>query len=273
MSFPLSCAIFRFMWKRLAAIFIVFLVVALVGFGRNLWPQKQLPAALKIETTPSSTIFFGSQHIGQTPYFAKDLKPGSLVVKLATENLDWTTKVNLLPGVVTVIRRDFGASEASSSGETLSLEKGSGLVVITNPSQAEVSIDDQNKGETPLVLKDLTPGDHKVILDKVGYSSRTINLKTLAGYQLTVSAQLALSQALKVATSSATTSPQVVIKETGTGWLRVRANPSLGGQEIGKVNVGEKYSLLEENPSWVKIRLADGSQGWVAAQFVGKVTP
>jgi hypothetical protein len=36
---------------------------------------------------------------------------------------------------------------------------------------------------------------------------------------------------------------RVVIRDTETGWLRVRATPS--GSEIGKVLPGETYKLLE----------------------------
>ena len=63
----------------------------------------------------------------------------------------------------------------------------------------------------------------------------------------------------------------VEILPTGTGWLRVRANPSLSGQEVSKVNVGEKITLLSEQGSWYQVKLSDGKTGWISAAFAKKI--
>jgi len=63
---------------------------------------------------------------------------------------------------------------------------------------------------------------------------------------------------------------KVRILPTGVGWLRVRAEPSLSATEITKVNVGEKFEALEEKTGWVKIKLPDGKEGWVSADYVEK---
>ncbi len=260
--------------KKLVLAVGIILLLGLIGLGRNLWPQKKDPAALKIETTPQATVFFNDNNVGQTPYSVQNLPPGPLSVKLATDNQNWSTKVNLTSGAWTIIRRDFGATEASSSGEILSLEKGTGLIIISAPDKASVVIDGQSVGETPLVLKDLKTGDHQVDLSKDSYLPRTINLKVIAGYQLTVSAQLALGVNIadQASPSAGLTSEkkQATIKETGTGWLRLRTLPSLSGQEIAKVDVGTIVSVLEEKVDWIKISLSDGKQGWVSSQFVQK---
>lgn len=64
---------------------------------------------------------------------------------------------------------------------------------------------------------------------------------------------------------------QVEIQETGTGWLRVRSEPGLTGTEVTKVNVGEKFPLLEEKSGWYKIKLSDGQEGWVISQYATKL--
>lgn len=61
---------------------------------------------------------------------------------------------------------------------------------------------------------------------------------------------------------------QVEILPTGTGWLRVRSGPGLGNTEITKVNVGDKFDLLSEEAGWSKIKLSDGTEGWVSSQYV-----
>ena len=59
--------------------------------------------------------------------------------------------------------------------------------------------------------------------------------------------------------------PEIIINATPTGWLRVRETPK--GEEIGKVNPGEKYLLVEDTPGWFKIILSDGSFGWVSKSY------
>ncbi|OGE44326.1 hypothetical protein A3A45_03860 [Candidatus Daviesbacteria bacterium RIFCSPLOWO2_01_FULL_36_8] len=57
----------------------------------------------------------------------------------------------------------------------------------------------------------------------------------------------------------------LVIKDTPTGFLRVRATPS--GKEIIKVLPGERFELLKESNGWLQISLEDGTLGWVAKQY------
>ncbi len=64
---------------------------------------------------------------------------------------------------------------------------------------------------------------------------------------------------------------KVKILSTPTGWLRVRKEASVNSEEVGKVNPGETYDLLDEDSGWYKIKLEDGDIGWVAGQYADKV--
>ncbi len=55
------------------------------------------------------------------------------------------------------------------------------------------------------------------------------------------------------------------------GWLRVRATPSLNGEEVAKVGVGDKVIFLDESGSWYQIKLPDGKTGWISAAFAKKL--
>jgi len=87
-----------------------------------------------------------------------------------------------------------------------------------------------------------------------------------------------LSEAAKVSLTALTkkilkTPPlvdKVKILPTGTGWLRVRSEPSLSSAEMTRVGEGEKFALLSEQTGWAKIKLPDGKEGWVSADFVEK---
>jgi len=89
---------------------------------------------------------------------------------------------------------------------------------------------------------------------------------------LTEAAQKSLAELLSTAPSLGLGSTQVEILETGLGWLRVHADPSSGtANEVARVNVGEKYPLVGEQPGWYQIQLEDGTQGWIAASYGKKV--
>lgn len=61
----------------------------------------------------------------------------------------------------------------------------------------------------------------------------------------------------------------VQIQETETNFLRVRGEPSTAADEIGRVDSGGRYIVLEENEDgFYKIDLGGGSSGWVAAWLV-----
>ena len=66
------------------------------------------------------------------------------------------------------------------------------------------------------------------------------------------------------------TGQTVLIKETPTGWLRVRGEPSTVGAEVGRVNPGEKYTLLEEKDGWFQIEYEEGKNGWISGQYAEK---
>jgi TonB family protein len=50
--------------------------------------------------------------------------------------------------------------------------------------------------------------------------------------------------------------------------LNVRAEASTEAEVVRQVKRGEALSVLREDESWVKVRLAGGETGWVAARFV-----
>jgi len=57
------------------------------------------------------------------------------------------------------------------------------------------------------------------------------------------------------------------VRVTATS-LNVRASASTEGDVITQVKKGTALDVLSEDESWVKVRLADGGTGWVAARFV-----
>lgn len=52
--------------------------------------------------------------------------------------------------------------------------------------------------------------------------------------------------------------------------LNVRAEASVDAEVVTQLKKGTSLSVLEINESWMRVRLADGRVGWVAARFVSR---
>ena len=84
-------------------ILLVGLIFFAIGFLR---PRV---AGIYIESNPASTVIIDGLQVGRTPY-EDARKPGEVVIKLVPESFQmplapYEAKVNLLPGVKTVIKR------------------------------------------------------------------------------------------------------------------------------------------------------------------------
>ena len=64
-----------------------------------------------------------------------------------------------------------------------------------------------------------------------------------------------------------------LIKKTGTGYLNVRDGAAFSSGIIDRVTPGETYIYIEEETSWVKIKLTNGIEGWVSKQYVEIIDP
>lgn len=280
-------------------------------------------AALSVSSNPKATVYLDGNKIGQTPLLNDKLEAKEYSVKIVPDDSDlssWETKVTLTPNVLSIINHNFAVTETASSGEVIWLEKigskdKSSLAVVSDP-EAVVKIDGEPKGFTPSLTDDLAPGSYQVVVSSAGFEERTIPAKTVAGYKLIISVQLAqktegiaqvtpspelmptgakvtpspkltLAPSGKITPSPKTTpkptgsvvieKPYVTIKETPTGWLRVRTAPDgqiikdESGNEI-HLKPGETYPYLnEEKNSWYKIEYEKDKEGWISKVYADLV--
>jgi hypothetical protein len=263
-------------------------------------------SALRVDSSPKATIFLDGKHIGQTPFYDEKIQSGEYTLKIVPETstgislVSWEVKIKLSPDVLTFVNRDLKETDDLSSGEILNLEtistKDSGeIMIVGDPDGASVKLDGQEKGITPLLLKDIPAGDHEVVLGAVGHADRIIRAQVTNGYKVVVNAQLAAvsrgadeipittptsTQSAKPITGSPTpkkTIPSgkasVRILETPTGWLRVRMGPNLSATEEAKVNTGDILLYLGEEGEWFKVEYQEGKEGWISSQYAQKITP
>lgn len=218
-----------------------------------------------------AVVFLDGREVGKTPFEDKNLEVKDYTVKLDKNNVSWQGKVTLTPGTVTVINRDLALEQASSAGEILTLDKGKGLTIISNPTAADIEIDGKSYGKTPLTIN-IAPGEYTILLSHTNYLNRSIRASLPANFNLTVAADLVLSEADLTAIQTPTVSQtaEVLVKNTPTGFLRVRDKPNLRGKEVAQVKPGDTLVLLEEQGNWNRVRLSDGTEGFVSALYVEK---
>ena len=258
---------------------------------------KPKAAGIFVETTPAASVIINGEQVGRTPYKVTR-KPGEIIVKLIPESFErplapYETKVTLVSGVETVVRRELGESDETSSGEIISFEKvgrdETSLAIVTIPDSAQIVIDETSKAFAPFKTSSINAGEHVLKISATGFVERTLRVKTHSGYKLTAIINLALSgksQQEEVQVQEEEEKKlEVQILSTPVGFLRVRSEPSTLGNEIGKVEPGKRYPLLaeDERTGWFKIgfeveSLRPGEtparkEGWISNQYSKKIEP
>lgn len=235
---------------------------------------KQTSGISILSEPKDATVFLDEKEVGKTPFEDKNLEVREYKVRITSDGASWEGKVSLNEGTVTVVNRDLSKDQSSSAGETLSLQRGKGITLISNPSSADIEIDGKAYNQTPVTV-DVESGEHTILVSHQNFLKRSIKADLPKGFNLVISTDLALSEAdlTTISTPVINQTPEVVVKQTPTGFLRVRDKPSLLGKEIAQVKPGDKLVLLEEAPDWDRVRLSDNTEGYVSAVYVEKQTP
>ena len=259
------------MWKKVLLICLFSLFLGGCSFSNK-------KTGIEIMTNPSAKVYINGKNEGSTPYKSNNLKPGEIDLRLEHNETVVNKKIKLRDGSASVVYWDFGKNEEESGGYVLSMEKTGdkkmvGLIASSIPTKSIVSVDDETVDYTPKKIDNLGEGDKKITISFPSYKSTNIFVRGIKGYQFIVEAKLAKEEiiepiAIEPTPTSLAEKKMVTIKETETGWLRVRESSSSASAEIDKVNPGESFELLETNNDWVKIKLNDNQSGWVSATYV-----
>ncbi len=139
-------------------------------------PPRPRPAvlpksvALSVDSNPDkATLFIDDKYVGLTPVTVKDLVPGHHFVKITKrDHLPWTKLVELL------------YAEERLDAKLAPKPKGS-LLVVSEPPQADVYIDGEYEGKTPLEKKNLDANPYSVRVEKEQYLPWEAEVEVRAG--------------------------------------------------------------------------------------------
>ncbi|HVT01470.1 MAG TPA: PEGA domain-containing protein [Patescibacteria group bacterium] len=271
----------------LAGIFILVKVAA-----STLAPKGK--GGLQVTSNVKASVILDNKPIGETPVClceaSQTIPQGKKTLEIIPDDKSLTpfsTKIDINPGVLTAVERTF-LPGALASSYALTLQKNNSqdaeVFIASIPDASLVSIDGDSKGVTPYTDTTLPASEHEVEITKPGFAKKTIRVRTVKSYRLILNVTLGTDSGIDetdqitptIVPTKADTSPTplpqntITIKDTPTGFLRVRATASVNGEEIGRVNPGEVYEYTDENTSWYQIKLKNGESGWISKTYATK---
>jgi hypothetical protein len=239
--------------------------------------------ALQVTATPDSQVYLNGKLAGNTPLCKCEgpnmLDTGAYTLRLVPKDnnlLPYEEKVTINKALLTVVDRKFG-SQATSEGSIISLsplpdKNKVEVLILSLPEGAEVLLDNDSVGKTPLTLKDVTPSRHELKLRRDGYKEKTIPILTTAGYRLQATVYLgidedaALSPTPTIAPSGTVTpSPSVKISGTPTPTPKKSGTPTPTPKKSGSPTPGAsgvskgKVVVLETPNGFLRVRASNST--------------
>jgi len=278
--------------KLIAFLSVAFIIFVLIKLFFDIISKKE--GRLQIYSRPGAAVFLDNAMKGNTPY-TNSHKEGEYVLKVvpdgvATSAASWQKKISIYSGSLTYVDIQLESTDITSWADMYWLTKKEGffnkstsLTIETEPSNALIYIDNDEKGVSPLTLENVSPGSHELSVFATGFSRRSKKINMSEGFQLHAFVKLALDPSQKtqytiiepdsIATSAASIKEPantVRILDTPTGWLRVREEPTLAGSESARINPGQRFEILEEQSGWYKIKVDSEKIGWISSQYAQK---
>lgn len=286
------------MKKKISVLFILIVLFgAGVGVKFFILDRQSNDGMLKVLSSPAASIFLNDRPLGKTPY-EETAAAGEYILKLipegsATDSASWQGKISIYKNSLTYVDRELGSSDLTSAGVTFTTikmtaqpkKKDTGEVEVeTEPSGAIVYLNNDEKGISPLILSEVPKGEHELSVYVPGFFRRTQKINVEPFFRTSGKFKLALDQSQKkidniadqeaaasaAAVDKASDQTTIVIKDTPTGWLRVREKPSTNASESARVNPKDTFAVLDEQDGWYLIEYEKDKKGWVSGQYAEK---
>lgn len=284
--------------KKILFIFIPSIVLAIFLFIvlQVFLLKKFDKGALQVTSQPQSKVYLNGEYIGVTPLSKnKDedrISVGDYEIKLIPSDSsfpEFRDTITITKSALTVVDHKFDKGGFAEGSNIVLIptkdKKKAEIMVVTFPDGVDVELDEQPKGKTPLVIKDVAISGHTLTLRKDGYKEKVVRVQTPPGHQLKATVYLSVVTDLTELTASPAAalvpsgSPtptvafgKVKILATPNGFLRVRKSASTVSEEVARVNTGDEVELVsEETIGWFEVKLPDGVTGFISSQYAKKV--
>jgi len=234
-------------------------------------------SGVEIVSKPMAKVYLNGVESGMTPYKNNTLKSGEIEIKLDDGGGNfWERKIKLENNVTSVINWNFEGN--IDNGYILSMEKtgeNGSILVNSNPGGAMIYIDGELKTSSPAKIEGVDEGDRKLSISYPSYKSLNLIVKVVSGYQLIIDTKLEKEGKTEIINTvspmpTQILGPKIKIKETETGWLRIRDTAGNNGIEVGRAKPGETYELISESNGWYQIKFGD-KNAFVSAKYAEKI--
>lgn len=273
----------------------VVLLIGLWSIGFNPLALKQKAGLQVMTNNISASLFLNDQFLDKSPFVDKKIQPGSYILRIQPDEPGYASyelPIDLNKGMLTIVSWKPGETSETSGGIIYEMEKLSSkgepqLAFETVPDGAIVTLDGGSQQFSPLLITNLTEGDHQFEVSLPSYQIQQHSVTLSKDHLISVTVilgkipgELGVTESAQVAQPSPTAAsplsqiaggPQVQILNTGffvnnQEVLRVRATPSPNGRELGFAQVGQFYTYRGQTTDWLQIEFNDQS-GWVSTQY------
>ncbi|MBU1117744.1 PEGA domain-containing protein [Patescibacteria group bacterium] len=234
---------------------------------------------IEIASQPIAKVYIDGKESGMTPYKNNSMEARKIDVRLDDgKGGIWEREIGLESNVTTVINWSFGDKINGGFGYILSMEKNGdkgSILVNSVPGGSSIRIDGEIKNNSPAIIEGIGEGDIKVSVSYPGYKSVNLIVKMVKGYRMVIDTKLQKEESItnieNVETTINQRTTKILIKETGTGWLRVRESADSNAKEISRVTPGESYDMVSEDVDWYQIKIGE-TFGWISTKFGEKIS-
>lgn len=245
----------------LSVVTILFVVLRLIRPGQ---------AGLLVESNVDALIYIDGQEVGRPPYDVI-LPPKEVLVLIKPVDKrfgNYETKLKLIEGVKTIIKKDFAEVDSLSSSATLSFEKiisgRSEVSLISYPDGASIFIDGRFVGYAPIKIQ-VEPGNHQLSILHPGYMEKSLPIVVYKGYNLTLRAKL--SQIDQKQTNKIF--PIGTKVQLSSTLENVYAEPGTSSAIIAEIDQDTVMEVVEDGGNWVQVEFdipgdqSSLNRGWV----------
>jgi hypothetical protein len=140
-----------------------------------------------VSTPQGANAYVDGVYYGITPALATGLSPGNHQVRISLSGFqDWVGTVYVASGSTTTVTQTLHVGTPTPTQST-----GTGAVAVSsNPSGAQVFVDNVYEGITPLTIPSVQPGTHSFLIRLAGYADWQVSETVQSGQTTQIAATL-----------------------------------------------------------------------------------
>lgn len=260
--------------------------------GQEFWYEKSGNNSVKIISDPAgASVMIDGSEVGKTPFTSSSLATGSYDLEIVQEGFEkQTARINVEKGNTLNVNLKLFPLPLPYNINKLA-EANNLYIILTNNSMIlantqvwvdalvywnktrGISIDKSGPNKEAVFdyfidyKGNIFNQEGKITtIDQLNKAGKGAYLGNAADEEI-LSAEAKVSY-LRVTNQAVVQGKTVTIKDTGLGWLRVRSGPSVDSTEVKKVNIGETFTMLDEQNGWIKIQLDATTTAWAIKDYL-----